>query len=388
MLERIFNKTRPHFEKGGRLEKLWPLFDAGETFLYRLPVRTAGGAHVRDAFDLKRMMMTVVLALVPSILFGTWNIGYQHYLSQGLKAEIVACFITGFRVIVPLYIVTFAVGGFWEALFAVIRREEINEGFFVTGFLIPLIVPPTIPLWQVAVAVSFGVVLGKEVFGGTGMNIFNPALVSRAFLFFAYPRSISGSEVWTLTGERIVDTYTMATPLWIGNGTAGNITEFLSTRGYDFWSLFWGLRPGSIGETCFPAIMAGALLLIVTGVGSWRIMASVFAGGWAMTAVVNLFAPSASSLLAIPFHYHMVMGGFAFGAVFMATDPVSAAGTNPGKFIYGFLIGALAILVRTLNPAYPEGMMLAILFMNLFAPLIDYIVVGIHVRRRKVHARR
>lgn len=370
------------FGKGGRLERFWPLVDAAETFFFRLPVRTTGGTHIRDAYDLKRMMMIVVVALFPSMIFGTYNVGYQFYASAGIPADHLACVLKGLAVIVPLYVVTFAVGGAWEVLFALIRGEEINEGFFVTGALIPLVMPPTIPLWQLALAVSFGVVLGKELFGGTGMNIFNPALVSRAFLFFAYPKSISGAGVWTLTGDRVVDAYTMATPLHLGIEPKGDIVAHLSANGFDFWRMFTGLEPGSIGETSTVAILIGALVLIITGVGSWRIIASVFAGGAAMAFLCNAFAPSPASVLALPAHYHFVMGGFAFGAVFMATDPVSAAGTNAGKYVYGFLIGVLTVMVRTLNPAYPEGMMLAILFMNLFAPLIDYTVVRLNMRRR------
>jgi len=331
-------------------------------------------------------MMIVVLALFPSMAFGTYNVGYQFYASAGITAGHLECLLKGLWVVVPLYAVTFAVGGFWEVLFALVRGEEINEGFFVTGALIPLIMPPTIPLWQLALAVSFGVVLGKELFGGTGMNIFNPALVSRAFLFFAYPKSISGAGVWTLTGGTVVDAYTMATPLHLGIEPKGEIIAHLSASGFDFWRMFTGLEPGSIGETSVIAILIGAILLVATGVGSWRIIVSVFAGGAAMALVCNAFAPSPANVMALPAHYHFVMGGFAFGAVFMATDPVSAAGTNAGKYVYGFLIGVLTVLVRALNPAYPEGMMLAILFMNLFAPLIDFVVVRLNMRRRRLRA--
>ncbi|OPZ35103.1 MAG: Na(+)-translocating NADH-quinone reductase subunit B [Spirochaetes bacterium ADurb.BinA120] len=379
-------RIRSMFEKGGSLERLWPLLDAAETFLFRLPARTSGGAHIRDAYDLKRMMMIVVLALFPCMAFGTYNVGYQFYASAGIAAGHLDCLIKGLWVVVPLYAVTFAVGGFWEAFFALVRGEEINEGFFVTGTLIPLVMPPTIPLWQLALAVSFGVVLGKELFGGTGMNVFNPALVSRAFLFFAYPKSISGAGVWVLKGDRMVDAVSGATPLHLGIEPVGDIVPYLSSNGFDFWRMFSGLEPGSIGETSVIAILMGAALLLVTRVASWRIMLSVFAGGAAMALLCNAFAPSPASMLALPAHYHFVMGGFAFGAVFMATDPVSAAGTNAGKFIYGFLIGVLAVLVRTLNPAYPEGMMLAILFMNLFSPLIDYMVVRLNMRRRRLRA--
>ncbi|MCK4821596.1 NADH:ubiquinone reductase (Na(+)-transporting) subunit B, partial [bacterium] len=297
-----------------------------------------------------------------------------------------ACIYVGASVLAPLYLVTFITGGLWEAIFAVIRKHELSEGFLVTGMLIPLILPPTIPLWQVAAATSFGVIFGKEFFGGVGMNIFNPALVTRAFLFFAYPRSISGNSVWILAGKSTADTYTMASPLALSAEAGGSIVEFLHSGGYTFIKMFIGLIPGSIGETSVPAILLGALILIATGVGSWRIMLSVFAGGIIMSSLFILLSPSQSNIMALPPHYHLIMGGFAFGAVFMATDPVSWASTNIGKYIYGFFIGLLAIMVRTLNPAYPEGMMLSILFMNLFAPLIDYGVIRTNMRRRMRHA--
>ena len=377
-----------HFEKGGRFEKWYALYEAADTFMYRPASVTRTTAHVRDGLDLKRMMMIVVLALFPSMAFGTYNVGYQFYASAGIAAGHLECLLKGLWVVVPLYAVTFAVGGFWEVLFALVRGEEINEGFFVTGALIPLIMPPTIPLWQLALAVSFGVVLGKELFGGTGMNIFNPALVSRAFLFFAYPKSISGAGVWTLTGGTVVDAYTMATPLHLGIEPKGEIIAHLSAYGFDFWRMFTGLEPGSIGETSAIAILIGAILLVATGVGSWRIIVSVFAGGAAMALVCNAFAPSPANVMALPAHYHFVMGGFAFGAVFMATDPVSSAFTQTGKLFYGFLIGLLCVLIRAINPAYPEGMMLAILFMNMFAPLIDHAVIAANKKRRAArHAR-
>lgn len=385
-LENIIKKLKPHFEPEGRLKILHPLFEGVVDFLYRQPIRTKVGSHIRDSYDLKRMMIIVIISLIPCAIFGIYNTGYQHYLSQGKSAGIVDCLIRGSYAVIPLYVVAFVVGTFWELLFAIKRKTPIAEGLLVTGFLIPLILPPTTPLWQVAVATTFGVVLGKEIFGGVGMNIFNPALVTRAFIFFAYPQSISGNEVWTLTGERVVDAFTMATPLSLGTEATGNIVDFLHAKGYTFWKMFIGLIPGSVGETSIPAIVLGALLLVVTGVGSWRIMLSVFAGGFVMTIVLNMLAPSPSSLMALPVHYHLVMGSFAFGAVFMATDPVSAASTNPGKYVYGFSIGVLAIMVRALNPAYPEGMMLSILFMNLFAPLIDFVVLRTNIRRRMKRA--
>ena len=377
------------FTQGGPLERFHPVYDMLVTMLVVRPDRTRTGAHIRDHFDIKRMMTTVILATFPAFLFGIYNTGYQHCLSMGAEPLFADCIIKGAFLVVPVLIVTYAVGGFWEMLFAVIRQHEINEGFLVTGFFVPLILPPDIPLWQVAVAVSFGAVIGKEVFGGTGMNIFNPALVIRAFIFFAYPASISGDDVWTAFGGKVVDTYTRATPLStaVGN-TGGDVVSVLEQAGYSFYDMFIGLIPGSVGETSALAILLGAALLLLTGVASWRIMVSVVAGGLAMGLVMNLIAPSQSSILALPPWYHLVMGGFAFGAVFMATDPVSAAGTNTGKYIYGLLIGMLAVLIRCLNPAYPEGMMLAILFMNAFAPLIDNIVLWRHMQRRLRRAAR
>ena len=385
-IENIIKRLKPHFEQEGSFKMLHPLFEGVVDFLYRQPIRTRVGSHIRDSYDLKRMMMIVIISLIPCALFGIYNTGYQHYLSQGKSAGVVDCLIKGSYAVIPLYIVAYVVGTFWELVFAIKRKAPIAEGLLVTGFLIPLILPPTTPLWQVAIATTFGVVLGKEIFGGVGMNIFNPALVTRAFIFFAYPRSISGNEVWTLTGERVVDAFTMATPLSLGTEATGSIVDFLHAKGYSFWNMFIGLIPGSVGETSIPAIVLGALLLLVTGVGSWRIMLSVFAGGFVMSTVLNMLAPSPSSLMALPAHYHLVMGSFAFGAVFMATDPVSAASTNQGKYVYGFFIGVLAIMVRALNPAYPEGMMLSILFMNLFAPLIDFVVLRTNIRRRMKRA--
>ena len=349
--------------------------------LFVSPEKTTSGCHVRDHYDIKRMMVSVIFALIPVSIFGIYNVGYQHYLSMGQDPEFFACILKGSFMVIPLYVVVYMVGGFWEVVFAVVRRHEINEGFLVTGFLIPLIVPATIPLWQLALATSFGVVIGKEVFGGTGMNVFNPALVARAFLFFAYPASISGNSIWTVVGSGTVDTYTMATPLSVFGGS-GTVLEQLSGAGYSFNDLFFGFIPGSVGETSTFLILLGALFLIVNGVGSWRIMISVFAGGLVMALIFNFFSPSDANIMALPAHYHFIMGGFAFGAVFMATDPVSSSATNTGKYIYGFSIGILTILVRILNPAYPEGMMLAILFMNGMAPLIDHVIVSRNVKRR------
>jgi len=375
------------FEKGGKLEKFYPVYEMFESMFFVTDKRTVSGSHIRDHFDIKRLMFFVIVAGLPALIFGIYNAGYQHYLSQGMtigsQVSHLDCFWVGIYLVVPLVIICYVVGGFWEILFAIVRKEEVNEGLFVTGFLIPCIVPPTLPWWQLAVAVSFGVVIGKEVFGGTGMNVFNPALVTRAFLFFAYPASISGNTVWLFNNTKIVDSFTSATPLAVAmDVSGGNIVDMLAAKGFTWWKMFTGFIPGSVAETSTLLILIGGIFLILTGIASWRIIVSVFVGGFVMSLILNSAAPSASSFLALPFSYHFVMGGFAFGAVFMATDPVSAAATNSGKYVYGFFIGLLAILIRVLNPAYPEGMMLAILFMNAFAPLIDYIFVSQNIRRR------
>ena len=340
-------------------------------------------------------MVTVIFALIPCTLVGIFNIGYQRLLAEcgvsgadvcamGVSFTFVQAVVQGLIRFLPILIVTYAVGLGWEFLFAVIRRHEVSEGFLVSGFLVALIVPPSIPLWQLAVATTFGVIIGKEIFGGTGMNIFNPALVIRAFLFFAYPVQISGDLVWVA-----VDGHTAATPLAViaeGALETGDVLAELTAAGFTWWNMFVGSIPGSIGETSALAILLGGVLLAAAGVGSWRVMLSMLLGGIAMALLLNLVAPSPASFAALPPHYHLVMGGFAFGLVYMATDPVSAAATNTGKWIYGAIVGALSILVRTINPAYPEGVMLAILFMNMFAPLIDHYVVKANMRRRLARA--
>jgi len=379
-----FLKIKHMFEDGGRFERLYPVYEMLFSLLFDSPEKTVSGSHIRDHYNIKRMMVSVIIAMVPVSVFGMYNTGLQHYLSMGETAGFMDCFIFGALKVVPLFIVVYAVGGFWEILFAVIRKHEINEGLLVTGFILPLILPPAIPLWQAALATTFGVVIGKEVFGGTGMNVFNPAMIARAFLFFAYPASMSGQSVWVISGERAVDSFTMATPLSIISSGAGlSAVDRLSAGGYTFGNMFIGFIPGSIGETSTLLILLGGLFLMVNRVASWRIILSVFTGGLAMGIILNIAAPSHSSIMALPAYYHPVMGGFAFGAVFMATDPVSAAATSQGKYVYGFFIGVLAVLVRALNPAYPEGMMLSILFMNAFAPLIDHIAVVRNIKRRK-----
>ena len=388
ILEKMFDKGRPSFQKGGKWEKWHPLFEMMDTILLWTNERTTSGPHVRDPLDLKRFMMIVVVALIPATFFGAYNVGYQHFTAINQSAGFWQMFIFGWSKLLPIIIVSYAVGGFWEVLFSIVRKHDVNEGFLVTGLLFPLILPATIPLWQVAVAISFGVVIGKEVFGGTGMNILNPALTARAFVFFAYPGKISGDKVWVAfdsAKEHLIDGFSGATPLLVASNTSAgtNAADHVLKSGFSFWDMFYGFIPGSIGETSTLAILIGALILVLTGVGSWRIMVSVFAGGWATAFLFKMLAgPAAAGMFTLPPTYHLVMGGFALGAVFMATDPVSAAQTNPGKWIYGFLIGMLAIIIRSLNPAYPEGMMLAILFMNLFAPFIDYWVVKGNIKRR------
>ncbi len=375
-LRKKLDKLKPQFTKGGRFEKLQSVFEGFESFIFVSDKVTFKGSHIRDSIDLKRTMSVVIIALLPALLFGSYNTGLQHFRSVGIEPAVFQAFWFGFLRILPLIIVSYVVGLGIEFIAAQIRGHEINEGYLVTGILIPLIVPIDTPLWMLALAVAFSVILGKEVFGGTGMNIFNPALLARAFLFFSYPKWMTGDTVWTeglTAGKNIVDGFSGATPLSLC--AAGDITSLPT-----FMQMFIGTIPGSVGETSTLAILIGAAILIITGVGSWKIMAGVFAGGLGMGLLLN--AVSANTYMELPFYYHFVMGGFAFGAVFMATDPVSGSQTEKGKWIYGILIGILSILLRVLNPAYPEGVMLAILLMNLFAPLIDYYVVQSNINRR------
>lgn len=397
-IRNLFDKIEPHFEKGGKFEKYYALYEVFDTFLYQPDTVTRTGSHVRDGIDLKRVMITVWLATFPAIFYGCWNLGFQANTAManmgiasvaGWHGWIIELFAGydaanwwdnlwhGLAYFLPIYITTFLVGIFWEVLFAIVRGHEVNEGFFVTSILFALIVPPDIPLWQVALGISFGVVVGKEVFGGTGKNFLNPALTGRAFLFFAYPAQISGDAVWTA-----VDGFSGATPLSIA-----------FTDGYDkivdAWgnSITWfdaayGNIQGSIGETSVIAIGLGALLLLWTGIASWRIMLGTLLGMVATVSLFNFIGSDSNPMFSMPWHWHLVLGGFAFGTVFMATDPVSAAMTDKGKLIFGLLIGVMVALIRVVNPAFPEGMMLAILFANLFAPLIDHYVVQANIKRR------
>jgi Na+-transporting NADH:ubiquinone oxidoreductase subunit B len=380
-LRKKIDKLKPQFTKGGKFEKLQSVFEGFESFLFVSDKVTSKGSHIRDSIDLKRTMTVVIIALVPALLFGCYNIGLQHFRSVGNDPALFQAFWFGFIKLLPLIIVSYGVGLGIEFIAAQIRGHEINEGYLVTGLLIPLIMPIDIPLWMLALAVAFSVILGKEVFGGTGMNVFNPALLARAFVFFSYPGWMTGDNVWTegLTkGINVIDGYSGATPLsMLATGDVSNLPSFMQ--------MFIGTIPGSVGETSVIAILIGAAILLITGVGSWKIMLSVFAGGIGMGLLLN--ALSVNEYMELPFYYHLAMGGFAFGAVFMATDPVSGAQTESGKWIYGFLIGILSILIRVLNPAYPEAVMLAILFMNAFAPLIDYYVVQSNIKRRLKRAK-
>ncbi|MBE9480223.1 MAG: NADH:ubiquinone reductase (Na(+)-transporting) subunit B [Bacteroidetes bacterium] len=375
-LRNFLDKIKPQFEKGEKFEIFGSTFEAFESFLFVSDKVTSKGSHIRDSIDMKRTMSVVVIALIPALLFGMWNVGYQHFLSLGEQADFWATFWFGFLKVFPIIVVCYVVGLGIEFVFAQVRGHEVNEGFLVTGMIIPLILPPEIPLWMVAVATAFAVIIGKEVFGGTGMNILNPALTARAFLFFAYPSDMSGDKVWI--AEK-ADALTGATPL--GDALVGNIDKIPSPL-----EMFIGNIPGSIGETSVIAILIGAFILLYTGAGSWRIMFSVVLGGLVMGWIFNLFA--INEYMQIPAWEHLIMGGFAFGAVFMATDPVTASQTNKGKFIFGFLIGLLAVLIRVINPAYPEGMMLAILFMNVFAPLIDHYVIEANIKKRLKRAKK
>ncbi len=401
-LRAFLDRAGRHFEKGGRFERLAPFWEAADTFFYTPSSVTRGGAHVRDAMDLKRMMFLVVAAVLPCVAMALYNTGLQANLAldparvamlPGWRHDVIraldvgyspssvtACIVHGALYFLPLYIVTMVVGLAWEVLFAVVRRLEVNEGFFVTGILFPLILPPTTPLWQAALGITFGVVIAKEVFGGTGMNFVNPALAARAFLFFAYPADISGDAVWTAAPPGFaVDGFSGATLL----AQMRQMTGPLADLHYPWLKAFLGFEPGSMGETSALACLVGAAILIVTGVGSWRTMAGVAVGTIAMSLAFNALASPAHPYFAIPFWWHMVAGGWAFGTVFMATDPVTSPFTERGKWIYGALIGVFAVLVRTGNPAYPESMMLVILFMNVVAPLIDWFLVRANIRRRQ-----
>jgi Na+-transporting NADH:ubiquinone oxidoreductase subunit B len=425
-LRNALDKVHPLFDKGGKFEKLYPLYEAADTFLYTPGAVTKGLTHIRDSLDLKRMMIMVVLALVPCVLMAMWNTGYQANLAiaamtdAGLEpffdwhhsvlvalglghnpASFLDNFVYGAIYFLPAYIVCMTAGGICEVIFSIVRGHEVNEGFLVTGLLFPLTLPPDIPLWQVALGIMFGVVIGKEIFGGTGRNFLNPALTARAFLYFAYAGQISGDNVWTAAKyvkDGVVDGYSGATALGRLGGLSMNavvdagyqspmeslqhVTTTVGQTSFTWWNSFLGVIPGSMGETSTLACLIGAAILILTGIGSWRIMAGVCIGALAFSSLLYIIGSETNPMFAVPPWWHLVLGGFAFGTVYMATDPVSASMTETGKWVYGALIGAMTILIRAINPAFPEGIMLAILFGNVFAPLIDYFVVQANVKRR------
>ena len=398
LMHNILKKIKPHFEKEGALNALYPAYDAFETFLFVPNHTSQSGTHIRDSVDLKRTMVIVIIALLPCLFFGMWNTGYQYHLqlaNTGLQAiedyKFWDHFFFGFWKFMPLVVVSYVVGLSVEFAFAVNRKHQVNEGYLVTGMLIPLTMPIDVPLWMLALSVIFAVVIGKEVFGGTGMNILNPALTARAFIFFAYPTKMSGDKVWVhsadkidgVSGETALGQLASLVDINPNDETViSKISEFSSDGAYSLYNSFLGIIPGSVGETSVIAIMMGAAILLFTGVGSFRIMASMFIGGLSMAYMFNLVAPDTNLFMSLDPIHQLCIGSFLFGMVFMATDPVSAAQTNKGKIIYGFLCGVLSVLIRVFNPAYPEGVMVAILFMNVMAPLIDHYVVEVNIKKR------
>ena len=398
LMHNILKKIKPHFEKEGALHSLYPAYDAFETFLFVPNHTSQSGTHIRDSVDLKRTMVIVIIALLPCLFFGMWNTGYQYHLqlaSTGLNDMISVTnwdnFLFGFWKFMPLVIVSYIVGLSVEFAFAVNRKHQVNEGYLVTGMLIPLTMPIDVPLWMLALAVIFAVIIGKEVFGGTGMNILNPALTARAFIFFAYPTKMSGDKVWVhsadkidgISGETALGQLASMVNVNPNDETIiSKMSEFSSDGAYSLYNSFLGIIPGSVGETSVIAIMFGAAILLFTGVGSFRIMASMFLGGLFMAFIFNLVAPDTNLFMSLDPIHQLCIGSFLFGMVFMATDPVSAAQTNKGKIIYGFLCGVLSVLIRVFNPAYPEGVMVAILFMNVMAPLIDHYVIEANINKR------
>ena len=386
-LRDILDKIAPTFKVDGKLEKLYPIFEATDTILFSTDERTHSGPHIRDSVDVKRVMILVVIALIPCYIFGAMNVGYQMAMALGQSSTIQENLMNGAIKILPIIAVAFASGAFWELLFAVVRRHPVSEGFLVTCALIPLVMPPTIPLWQVAVATTFGIVIGKEIFGGVGMNIFNPALVARAFLFFTYPGRISGDKVWVSGPDGYSGATALAVPAAELSQDAVTLLDSVTQFDFSWINLFMGWIPGSIGETSTLWIMVGAAFLALTGIASWRVMVGAILGLIGMAALTNFMAEitgSTNTMLTLPAHYHLVMGGFAFGVAFMATEPVTGAHTDKGRWIYGIFIGMLTVIIRSINPAYPEGAMLAILLMNAFASLIDYFVIQGNIKRRMV----
>jgi len=387
-IKHIFDRLRPHFHPGGRLASLYAFFEATETVFFLPGRKTTAAPHIRDGLDVKRFMFYVIVALTPCLFFGIYNAGYQSRLASGLSTHALPVVIDGLWLVLPMVLLTYAVGFFWEIVFASVRGHTISEGLFVSCMLFPLSLPPTTPLWQVALGISFGIVIGKEIFGGTGRNFLNPALTGRAFLYFAYPVQMSGDKVWTaLQGMRdsAVDTFSAATPLALSALTQAteSVESVLAGAGYTLSSLFWGLYPGSIGATSAFLSLLGVIFLVATGIASYRIVIGGVLGVLGTGYLLNLVAsPASMPYLSLNPFYHLVMGGFAFALAFMATEPVTAPDTDPARWAYGFLIGALTVVIRVFNPAFPEGVMLAILFMNMFAPLMDHVVVRMRLRKR------
>ncbi len=382
-LRKILDANAHRFENNGVLEKLYPLYEAADTILFSTGEVTKSGPHIRDSIDIKRVMILVVIALIPLYIFGAMNVGVQNGIAMGVERTNWEQFWFGFDKIIPIILVAFITGAFWEILFAVVRKHPISEGFLVTCALIPLVMPASIPLWQVSIATSFGIVIGKEIFGGVGMNIFNPALVARAFLFFTYPGRISGDKVWVIGPDGYSGATALAVPAAEVNQHAVSLLNGVTQFDYSWWNMLVGWIPGSIGETSKLLIIMGAIFLAITKIANWRVMAGSLIGLGVTAYLSNLMAPfSSNTMLSLPAHYHLVMGGFLFGMAFMATEPVTGCHTNQGRWVYGILFGILTVIVRAINPAYPEGTMLAILLLNAFAPLIDWFVIQSNIKRR------
>ena len=376
-------KIKPNFDEGQKLNWLYPLYEATETILFSTDAKTKSAPHIRDSIDIKRVMILVVVALIPCYVFGAINVGYQNALSFGLETTWIENLIFGAKAIIPIIVVTFVAGAFWEILFAIVRKHEISEGFLVTCALIPLTMPPSIPLWQLFIATSFGIVIGKEIFGGVGMNIFNPALTARCFIFFSYPSKISGDMVWLVGPDGYSGATALSVPASTNNADAVSLLNGITQFDYSWINLASGWIPGSIGETNKFIIFSAAAALMLMKLISWRVILGGISGLFAMSYIGTLIAPfSDNSMLSIPPHYHLVMGSFAFGLTFMATEPVTGSHTDTGRLVYGFLVGVLTVIIRSINPAYPEGVMLAILLMNAFASLIDYFVVKVNISKR------
>ncbi len=384
LLKKVLDKYRENFEEGGKLERLYPIYEATDTILFSTNEVTEAGPHIRDSIDTKRVMILVVISLLPLYFFGATNIGFQNSIAIGLERSNWENFWFGFSKILPIIIVTFTAGAFWELLFAVVRKHPLSEGFLVTCALIPLTMPAGIPLWQIVVATTFGIVIGKEIFGGVGMNIFNPALMARVFIFFTYPTKISGDKVWVLGPDGYSGATALSIPASELNQDAFTLLNNFDQFDYSWLNMFWGWIPGSIGETNKFLIIIGALFLAYIKIVNWRVMFGAVLGLVGTALLTNLVAPfSSNSMFTIPPHYHLVMGSFLFGTAFMATEPVTGCHTNQGRWIYGILFGSLTVIIRSINPAYPEGVMLSILFVNAFAALIDWFVIQANIKRRQ-----